>query len=79
MLSAAYVARLLTDWVSQRQLRSLSLRFTGITQLGHVPTVTGRVAEKFEAGGEPRVKLELRCANQYGEDKIIATAVVALS
>jgi acyl dehydratase len=64
MLSAAYVARLLTDWVPQRQLRSLSLRFTGITQLGHVPTVTGRVAEKFETDGEARVGLELRCANQ---------------
>src|SRR5262245_31071740 len=79
MLSAAYVARLVTDWVPQQQLRSFALRFTGITQLGHVPTVTGRVAEKFEADGEHRVKVELKCANQYGDDKIVGEAVIALN
>ncbi len=78
MLSAAYVARLLTDWAPQQRLRSLSLRFTGITQLGHQPTCTGQVTEKFEAGGERRVKVELKCTNQYGEDKIVGEAVLAL-
>ncbi|MCA0244828.1 MAG: MaoC family dehydratase [Proteobacteria bacterium] len=78
MLSAAYVARALTDWAPQRQLRSLALRFTGITHLGHRPTCSGRVTETFEAGGERRARVELRCANQYGEDKIVGEAVLAL-
>ena len=78
MLSAAYVGRLLTGWVPQRTLRRVSMRFTGITQLGHVPTCTGRIVEKYEEAGEKRVRVELRCANQYGEDKILGDAVVAL-
>ena len=57
MLSAAYLGRLLTHWVPQQQVRSLSIRFTGITQLGHVPTCTGVITEKFEENGEKRVRL----------------------
>ncbi|WP_442114172.1 MaoC family dehydratase [Pseudomonas sp. NUPR-001] len=79
MLSAAYLGRLLTNWVPQAQLREMSVRFTGITQLGHVPTCTGTVTEKFEANGEKRVRLAIRCANQYGEDKLVGEAVVALA
>ena len=66
MLSAAYLGRLLTAWVPQSQVRSLSVRFTGITQLGHIPTCTGKVIEKFEEAGAPRVRLALRCATPYG-------------
>ena len=79
MLSAAYVARVITDWVPQQQLRSLALRFTGITHLGHTPTCTGQVTEKFEADGEQRIKVALKATNQYGEDKIVAEAVLALN
>jgi len=79
MLSAAYLGRLLTNWVPQSQLRGLAIRFTGITQLGHTPVCTGKVVEKFEAGGEMRVRLQLRCANQYGEERLAGEAVVALA
>ncbi|MCY1333855.1 MaoC like domain protein [compost metagenome] len=79
MLSAAYLGRLLTNWVPQKQVRRLSMRFTGITQLGHVPTCTGRIVDKFEADGEKRVRLQIRCGNQHGEEKIAGEAVVALA
>ncbi|WP_342625332.1 MaoC family dehydratase [Pseudomonas alkylphenolica] len=79
MLSVAYLGRLLTAWVAQAQIRSLSVRFTGITQLGHVPTCSARVIECFEAAGEQRVRLAIRCANQYGDDKLVGEAVVALT
>ena len=78
MLSMAYLGRLLTQWVDQRQLREFGVRFTGITHLGNQPTCTGVVTEKFEADGEQRVKVALRCANQYGEDKLLGEAIVAL-
>ncbi|TDF83938.1 MaoC family dehydratase [Pseudomonas sp. H9] len=77
MLSVAYLGRLLTAWVPQSCIRSLSVRFTGITQLGHVPTCSARVVEKFVADGEPRVRLAIRCTNQYGEEKLFGEAVVA--
>lgn len=78
MLSMAYLGRLLTQWVDQRQLRQFGVRFVGITQLGHQITCNARVAEKFEVDGEQRVKLEISSANQYGETRIVGDAVVAL-
>ncbi len=79
MLSAAYLARLLTGWLPQTALRNVAIRFTGITQLGAQPTCIGEIVEKFEANGEKRVRIALKCANQSGEDKLVAEAVVALS
>ncbi|MNZ15986.1 bifunctional enoyl-CoA hydratase/phosphate acetyltransferase [compost metagenome] len=78
MLSMAYLGRLLTQWVDQRQLREFGVRFLGITHLGHVITCSGKVVEKFEAEGEQRVKLEIQTTNQYGDVKILGDAVVAL-
>lgn len=78
MLSMAYLGRLLTLWVDQRQLRQFGVRFVGITHLGHRITCSGRVVEKLEANGEKRIKLEIQTANQYGETKILGDAVVAL-
>lgn len=79
MLSAAYLGRLLTRWVPQQNIRSLGMPFVGITHRYPAVRCTGRVAEKFEAEGEQRVRLEITTANQYGEAKITAEAVVALS
>ncbi|UVE19603.1 MaoC family dehydratase [Pseudomonas sp. LS44] len=79
MLSAAYLGRLLTSWVPQPRIRSLSVRFVGITHLGHIPTCTGTVIEKFEQNGEPRIRIELSCCNQYGEPRLTGEAVVALA
>jgi acyl dehydratase len=78
MLSMAYLGRLLTLWVDQRQLRQFGVRFVGITHLGHQITCSGNVVEKFEADGERRVKLEIRTTNQYGEPRVLGDAVVAL-
>jgi acyl dehydratase len=78
MLSMAWLGRLLTSWVDQRQLRAFDVRFVGITQLGHVVTCTGLVTQKFEAEGERRVRVEVRTVNQYGEPRVLGDAVIAL-
>ena len=78
MLSMAYLGRLLTQWVDQRQVRQFNARFAGITHLGHQITCTGRVVEKFEIDGEKRVKVEIQTTNQYGDVKILGDAVLAL-
>ncbi|CAI8867935.1 MULTISPECIES: MaoC family dehydratase [Pseudomonas] len=78
MLSMAYLGRLLTQWVDQRQLREFGVRFLGITHLGHQVTCTGTVVDRFEADGEQRIKVEVRTTNQYGETKIVGDAVIAL-
>ena len=78
MLSMAYLARLLTQWVDQRQLREFGVRFLGITHLGHQITCSGAVIDRFEVDGEQRIKVEVRTTNQYGETKIVGDAVIAL-
>ncbi len=78
MLGMAYLGRLLTQWVPQHGLRSFGVRFMAITHLGNEPVLSGRVVEKLEEAGEKRVRLEVQMANQYGEVKILGTAVVAL-
>lgn len=78
MLSAAYLGRLLTSWVPQQQIRQFSVRFVGITQLGHIPHLSGSISEKFEVEGELRVRVQLNCRNQYGESRLVGEAVVAL-
>jgi acyl dehydratase len=78
MLSMAYLGRLLTQWVDQRQLREFGVRFLGITHLGHQITCTGKVVEKFETDGEQRIKVEIQTSSQYGDIKILGDAVISL-
>jgi acyl dehydratase len=79
MLSMAYLARLLTDWVPQQQLRSYGVRFAAITHLGDAVTCSGKVVEKFEQDGEQRIRVELTTTNQHGEIKLKGDAVIALA
>lgn len=79
MLGMAWVARLLTTWAPQSQLRRFDVRFQGITHLGNAIRCTGRVLEKIEHNGERCVRIELQSANQFGQTKIVGEAVVALS
>jgi acyl dehydratase len=77
MLSAAWLGRLLTNWVPQSAIRSLDVRFAAITQVGETITCTGEVTEKFEHEGQRRVRLRLSTANQDGVVKLTGEALVA--
>jgi acyl dehydratase len=78
MLSMAYLARILTNWVPQSALRSYRVRFAAITHVGDAISCSGKVVEKFMQDGEKRVRLELATVNQAGETKLSGEAVVAL-
>ncbi|WP_413906096.1 hypothetical protein [Candidatus Skiveiella danica] len=45
MLGMAYLNRLLTGWVDQRQIRSFSVRFPASAHLGNQITCPGRVVK----------------------------------
>ncbi len=79
MLAMAYLGRSLTDWVPQTAIRSFTTRFTAITRIGEQILCTGKVAEKMEKDGEKQVRVEITAANQNGEVKAVADAVVALA
>ena len=77
MLSMAWLARALTNWVPQSAIRACSVRFAAITQVGESITCAGVVTEKFEVDGERRVRLSLTTANAQGQVKLSGDAVVA--
>ncbi|TWS99911.1 MaoC family dehydratase [Reyranella sp. CPCC 100927] len=79
MLSMAFLGRLATSWVPQKQVRKLGTRFTSITWVGDVITVTGKVTGKREENGEKLVDLDVKCTNQNGQSTLEGNATVALA
>jgi acyl dehydratase len=77
MLSAAWLGRLLTSWVDQDRIVSLDLRFVGVVHLYNQVTCSGRVVEQVELDGRSCVRVDLELKNQYGEQKVLGTAIVA--
>lgn len=79
MLPLGFLGQLLTLWVPQRQLRSMSARFVGMAFPGDVITCSGKVAGKREHAGEKLVDLEIAAQNQRGENLQLGKATVALT
>lgn len=75
MLSAAWLGRLLTNWVPQDRIRALSVRFVAMTRVGDVVTCSGYVVHK-DAGART-VRIALTTRNQAGETTLTGEAVVA--
>ncbi|HEX9720385.1 MAG TPA: MaoC family dehydratase, partial [Ramlibacter sp.] len=75
MLSAAWLGRLLTNWVPQSAIRSLDVRFAVITHVGERITCTGKVTEKFEDQGRRYARLALTTTNQDGLVKLSGEAL----
>lgn len=74
MLSMAYLARFVTTWAPQRQLRSLTTRFVSITPLYARPTCTGAVTS-VEDGV---TTLDLTVTLDDGTLTLTGTASIAL-
>lgn len=78
MLSMAYLGRLLTNWVPQRDIRSFGVRFAAITPVHATPTCTGRVTSIEDVDGERRARIELAVTLADGTTTLAGDAVVAL-
>ena len=79
MLSMAWLAHVLTQWVPQTALRQYSVRFAAMTQVGERITCSGEVVEKLHIDGQPCARVTLSTVNQDGQVKLTGEAVVALS
>lgn len=79
MLNMAYLGRVLTNWVPQKDIRQYGVRFASIIQVHDRITCSGKIVEKYELNGERLARLELIASNQEGEVKLAGQAVVALS
>ena len=78
MLSAAYLAQMLTNWVPQSTIRSFNNRFTAMTHIGDTISCNGKIVDKFEKDGKKFVRLQLY-ANTPETQTIVAEAVVELA
>jgi acyl dehydratase len=79
MLGMAWVGRLITQWAPQARLRQYNARFAGITHLGNAMSCSGEVVELIDIGGEACARVAVTSANQYGQNKIVGEAIVALA
>ncbi len=79
MLGMAWLGRLLTQWLPQSRLRRYDVRFAGITHLGNKVRCSGEVVELLELDGEACARVTVRSINQYGQDKLVGEAIVALA
>lgn len=78
MLSMAYLSRLVTSWVPQENIRSLSARFTAITPVHAEPICRASVASVEEVDGETLATLDLTVGLGDGTKTLRGTAVVVL-
>ena len=78
MLGMAYLGRFLTLFTDQKNLRSYSVRFSSITQVGAELKCSGKVTEIFEEKDEKFLKLELSATDQNNDVKVMGDAVIAL-
>ena len=79
MLGMAWVGRLITQWAPQSRLRQYDARFAGITHLGNAITCSGEVVELLDLNGEACARVAVSSSNQYGQNKIVGEAIVALA
>ena len=79
MLPLGFLGQLLTQWVPQQQVRSMSARFVAMAFPGDVITCSGKVAARREESGEKLVDLEIVAQNQKGENIQLGKATVVLN
>ncbi len=77
MLSMGFLGRLVTSYAPRDRIRRLGTRFTSITWVGDVITLSGKVTAKREENGEKLLDLEIKCTNQNGQDTLQGHATVA--
>lgn len=71
MLIMGFVGQAITDWIPKKYLKKFGVRFAGMTRPGDIVTVTGKVTEKKETGGEKRIVCEVYAKNQ--KDSLLIT------
>ena len=79
MLPLGFLGQLLTQWVPQKQVRSLSARFVAMAFPGDIISCTGTITGKREQAAEQLVDLEIAARNQKGENIQLGKATVALA
>jgi acyl dehydratase len=80
MLSMAYLGRLLTNWVDQRSIESIDVRFTSITPVNAQVVCTGYIQEKSIIDEQEIIKVHIEAQDaNTGDIKITGVATINLT
>jgi acyl dehydratase len=79
MLNMASLGLVLTNWVSQEDVRKFNARFVAMAYPGDVITCKGRIAELESQDGAQLVQLDLAAVNQKGENILTGSAQIELA
>jgi acyl dehydratase len=79
MLTMAYLGRLVTGWVEQQRIRSLSARFVSITPVGAAPRCAGSVTSVYERDGRRYADIALTATISEDTVTVTGTATVDIS
>ena len=77
MLGMAYLGRFLTSIADQSNIRSYTVRFSSITQVGAKLKCTGKVKEITDTSAERLMTIELSATDQNNDVKLMGDAVIA--
>lgn len=78
MLSMAVLARLITAWVPQQNIRDYSVRFTSITPVNATVTCLGKIADLFEVDGVPHARLDVMTRIDDGSVTLAGSTTVVV-
>jgi len=67
MLIMGFGGQAITNWLPLRYLKKYTVRFIGMTRLGDVITVMGKVTDKKQESGQNIIACELSAKNQKNE------------
>ncbi len=80
MLSMAYLGRLLTNWVDQRNIENIDVRFTAITPVNAQVICTGSIQEKSIVDEQKIIKVHIEAKDaNTGDTKISGVATINLT
>jgi len=73
MLIMGFVGQAVTDWVPNRSLKKLKVRFVNVTKPGDAITVTGKVTDKRAENERVIITCDIAAADQNGQLKLAGT------
>lgn len=68
MLIMGFAGQAITDWIPKKYLKTFSVRFVGMTKIGDIVSVIGKVIDKKDEKGETRITCNLLVKNQRDEN-----------
>lgn len=78
MLIMGFVGQAVTAWIPRKYLKKLGVRFAGMTSPNNTITVTGKVTDKSQDGGDNLITCDVVAQDENGDVKISGSFQAAL-